>query len=184
MKRGFIIAAARTSMRRRLLRELEADAAAIGAGLAVGRVVDLERQDGPAGTSMAVPGERRRGGARRDLRDEQASAHRVLRAGCADAGIRLRAPSPSPWSATSARRIPLPEDLRRPGRLRRAGVDEHVVHDLAIARPNLEGLNPLVFGEVGRHLEILIGNLALRGNRYPSPSSRRHRAAPMVQPCA
>ena len=55
-------------------------------------------------------------------------------------------------------------DGRGARRRRHLGVDEHVVHDFARARHDLHRLDPLVFGEVRRNLEVLILDRAGRGN--------------------
>src|SRR6185503_2444706 len=58
--------------------------------------------------------------------------------------------------------------LRGRGRRRWGGrprVDDHVMHDGSIARAHLVRLNPLVLGETGGHLEILVRDRATRGYR-------------------
>jgi hypothetical protein len=44
------------------------------------------------------------------------------------------------------------------------------MHVRAVTRPHFTGLHPSIVGEVGRHLEVLVGDLAFRGDRI----RRRH----------
>ena len=51
--------------------------------------------------------------------------------------------------------------LKWPFRLRRARIDDDVVHDGSIPGTHFDRLDPFVFGEVGRQLEVLVLDLSL-----------------------
>src|SRR5262245_24864578 len=71
-----------------------------------------------------------------------------------DAGLVRRDPAEA---GAPAGVFALAADLRP--RLLSKGDD--VMDDAAIARPDLHGLNPLVFGEIGGHREIEVGHCAV-----------------------
>ena len=163
---------------RALFREHQADAGAVGRGLAGRRVVHLEDQ------RRARNQARRRvervdaaGGARHicaDRRPEHLRRRPVVRPERLPLIVRQRGTAGLPRgnlhvvAEREKRHRPRRVRVARRGRRCRRGparVDDHVMHDAAVAGPHFEGLHPFVFGEIRRHLEILVGDRAACGNR-------------------
>ena len=131
------------------LRERDADLRAIARFLAVGRVVHLQFE----GAARLEPERRARGrdlhsGAGRVRRDQP--LRQVLEIGAARAL--------APRATVGRGRVLLVRlQHRRPRDVRlRPVIDEHVVHDLAVARANLDRLHPLRLGEIRRDVEVLV----------------------------
>ena len=87
-------------------------------------------------------------------------------AGAASDGrsVRLRARSSAPRRDGACRRRSV-KRLRRASGIRIDQVDDHVVHDRPVARSDFNRLHPFVFGEIRRHLEVLVLDGAAGRNR-------------------